>query len=413
MLRRTLLRGGVTVAVALLALAALAPVGATAGPSAGSRAAADASPTASTLPSAIDCPDLAPGALTVETILSTGPAKMRECVSAAGMSEITFLAYFPAQECNGCGGTSGGGIDPGWLSGGSVDYDPATGAVTPAAGLGSFAMQVWTEELPYFLTDDEAAAWRKAHSLDLRLPPGLGTCVSTDTTPDMCTVWRYGDQVLRISAHYDDQAAQTCTGTYTDATNPDAPVAKDIPSAAAIGYCEQQLVISYFVTTTEYVCPAAPYTVLDFSHFTADRLLACLGSKKIVVTGYMPVPEAGGVGAMWMGKPGWLVNYGPTGQMIEGNALTGGNVWLNVRIPPNLGACDIMLSTPSQCPFTSLGGKTVRMVGRFDDPRSATCTASWTSPARKPAYFTRAYVRQYCRTQFVLLSKPVVAKTPK
>jgi hypothetical protein len=406
MLRRTVLRGGSIAAVLLLAAATLAPVGVTAGPPAGSRASADASPAPTTLPSAIGCPDISPGALTVATIVATGPAKMIECTSAAGVSTLTFSAYFPYAECTGCGGSRNASIDPGWLSGGLVDFDPATGAITPSVGISGYGMKVATGPEPDLIGDDAATTWTAANTLALRLPPGLGSCATDDTTADAgCTVRRYADQVLVFTAHYDDPAAATCAGSVGEGP--------EMPAAAVVAYCEQQLVVDAFVTTEPYVCPAAPYTVLDLTHYTTDRLVACLGSKKIVVTGYVPVPQSAGIGTMWAGKPGWLVDNGQVGMWVQGSGRIGGGVSMLVRIPPNLGACDITWANPSACPFTPFAGKTVSMVGRFVDPRSATCSASWASPAPKPAYFTRAYVRQYCREQFVLLSKPVIAKTPK
>jgi hypothetical protein len=84
-----------------------------------------------------------------------------------------------------------------------------------------------------------------------------------------------------------------------------------------------------------------------------------------------------------------------------------------VRIPPRLGACELVADQPTSCPFRPFGGKWVRIVGHFADPLSATCKAAWTSPAPKPRWFTGDYVRQYCREQFVLVAKPVAAKAPK
>ncbi len=55
----------------------------------------------------------------------------------------------------------------------------------------------------------------------------------------------------------------------------------------------------------------------------------------------------------------------------------------------------------------------MKILGHFADPLSATCKATWTSPAPKDTYFTPDYIRQYCREQFVISAKPVAAKAPK
>ncbi|MCU0506282.1 MAG: hypothetical protein MUE82_11045 [Chloroflexi bacterium] len=404
----------VAAAAALLTLAALLPVGASAAPPGGIGAAEDASPTpgavASPSPTAslipAGCPDVTDGRVSLETIIATGPAKMIECLTAAGVYQVAFDAHFPSATCDGCGGIAGGSITPEWLSGGPVDYDATSGAVTSARGLQPVGMRVSTGPEPALLGDDAATAWFDANVLDLRLPPGVGRCDTADTTAaGGCTIGRYADQTLRFTAHYQDPAASTCVASerLDDTT---------IPVSAVRTYCDQQLVVDSFVVTEPHVCPAGPYDVLQLSHFTSERLVACLGSRNITVTAYVPAPQPVGIGTIWAGKPGWLVDNGAVGMIVASGNLVGSVDW-GVRIPPRLGACELVSNQPASCPFRPFGGKWVRIVGHFADPQWTTCKASWTSPAPRPRWFTTDYVRQYCREQFVLTAKPVAAKAPK
>ncbi len=402
------LLGSLTTAVvaASVAVALLAPVGVSAGPA---HAATDASPspTAPLIPAG--CPDVTDGRVALETIIATGPTKMIECMDAAGAYSVQFEAYFPSFICQGCGGIAGASIDPAWLSGGAVDYDPQTGVITPSRGLGGRGMRVETGPEPALIGDDAATAWTATNVLDLRVPPGIGSCVTNGTGPETCTLGRYTDQVLRFTAHYQDPAAQACAGTYL--TSSGEPAEKPLPAAAVKTYCEQQLVVDSFVVTAPRVCPTQPYTIGQLSHFTDDRLVACLGSRTIAITAYVPA-EFGGRGSLWGGTPAWLVQEWGTGMYLA-NGTADGASWRLVRIPPKLGACDTSATFPASCPFKPFAGKWVKIVGHFADPLSATCKATWTSPAPKDAYFTPDYIRQYCREQFVISAKPVAAKAPK
>ncbi len=399
-------------AAALLALAVLVPVAAASGPASGApsaggpSAAADASPSPSASAIPAGCPDVTDGRVSLETIIATGPAKMIECLDAANVYAVEFEAYFPSFICDGCGGMRMYSIDPEWLSGGLVDYDAASRTITSSAGIGTAGMRVETGPEPALIGDDAAQAWTAANVLDLRLPPGLGACQTNGTTTSAgCTVGRYADQYLRFTAHYQDPAASTCVGSSADGGVP------QMPAASVVTYCEQQLVIDSFVVTAPHVCPSQPYTVGQLSHFTSERLVACLGSRTIAVTAYVPAPQAVGIGGIWAGKPGWLVDNGAVGMVLANGNRIGSVDWL-VRVPPKLGACQLTADQPASCPFKPFGGKWVRIVGHFADPLSATCKATWTSPAPRPAYFTSDYVRQYCREQFVITAKPVAVRAP-
>lgn len=393
------------VLVASVAVALLAPVGASAAPGDTTRAAADASPSPSASLIPTGCPDSTDGRVSLETIIATGPAKMIECMDASGAYALEFDAYFPSFVCDGCGGVGGGSITPSWLSGGLVDYDPQTGVVTSALGLQPEGMRVETGPEPALIGDDAATAWFDANVLDLRLPPGIGKCNTADTSAALgCTIGRYANQTLHFRAHYQDPAAATCTAS-------ERLDGSTIPAAAVKTYCEQQLVVDSFVVTAPRFCPTQPYTIGQLSHFTDDRLVACLGSRTIAITAYVPA-ESGGRGSLWGGTPAWLVQEWGTGMNLA-NGTADGASWRLVRIPPKLGACDTSATFPASCPFRRFAGKWVKIVGHFADPLSATCKATWTSPAPKDAYFTPDYIRQYCREQFVISARPVAAKAPK
>jgi hypothetical protein len=410
MSRSILGRMAVAAAATALVLAALAPVGASAAPGGGTRAAADASPspTASLIPAG--CPDVTDGRVSLETIIATGPAKMIECLRAADVSSVAFEAYFPSFVCDGCGGTRNSSIEPRWLSGGPVDVDADSGAITSSVGISTLGMRVETGPEPDLGGDAAAQAWTAANVLDLRLPPGIGSCATDGTERESCTVGRYADQYLRFTAHYQDPAASTCEGRNYNYPGPDDGT--PLPAAAVKTYCEQQLVVDSFVTTEPHVCPSAPYTIGGLSHVTDDRLLACLGSRTITLTVYVPAPWEGGVGTVWTGTPAWLVQNQNMGMWLT-NGTAEGATGRVVRIPPKLGACVTGEAYTAGCPFTRFAGKWVKVVGHFADPLSATCKATWSNPAPKPSYFTPDYVHQYCREQFVISAKPVAAKQPK
>ena len=78
-----------------------------------------------------------------------------------------------------------------------------------------------------------------------------------------------------------------------------------------------------------------------------------------------------------------------------------------IRIPPSLGACPTYWVDNCFVPVRPPCDQSVLVTGHFNDPRSATCTATWTGTGPKPASFTPAYVKKYCRTQFVMDTKPV------
>jgi len=389
---------------ALLLLAAFAPLGASGASALPVKV--DDSPSPSARPAG--CPDIASGHLALSTIIATGPARMVACAKAQDATSLTFDAWFPSASCDGCGGVSDT-ILPLWLSGGAVYYDATTGVVTPGNS-GTLGMQVATGPKPDGLSFDASSAWLEAHTLVLRLPPDIGTCVTNGTAARYCSISRYVGLDLRISAHYLDTAATTCTGeTMTGGA---------FPASAAVGYCEQQLVVDSFTVATPYVCPTAPYTVADLLHFTSDRLVACLGSRIIAVTAYVPVPVSAAIGSLWVGTPGWLASPGlPSdagwGGMIVTGAASADAPAFNVRIPPRFGACRLFADDPASCPFKPFAGKWVRFTGHFSDALSSTCSGTWTSPAPKPAYFTKAYVQQHCREQFVLSSKPTRTTAPK
>ena len=410
-MRRDAAQRAVAVAsAALLLLAVVAPTGAVATSPAGdlSAAAASASPTAAAAPTG--CPDLASGYLALSTIIATGPAKMAACAKAQDAASVTFDAYFPASKCDGCGGVTGATIDPAWLSGGMVFYGPATSAISGSGAVGALGMHVTTGPVPADLTGDALRAWQSIHGLDLRLPTWMGSCPIDDTTPAYCSVSRYAGLWLRFEAHLLDWKASTCTGSTLEPPQ--------MPASGVAAYCEQQSVVDSFTVETAYVCPAAPYAVADLVHFTSDRLVACLGSKVITVTGYVPVPVSATIGWTWVGTPGWLASPGrPSdegwGGMIVTAAASGDPAVFNVRIPPRLGACRIFADDPASCPFRPFIGKWVRFTGHFSDTLSSTCSGTWTSGWPRPVYFTKAYVQQYCREQFVLSSKPVRTAAPK
>lgn len=409
-MRRDRAQRAVAVAgAALLLLAALAPLGAS-GASVRPDRIDDSpppSPTAAAAPTG--CPDLASGEIALSTIIAAGPTKMAECAKAQDASRVTFLAYFPASRCEGCGGISGAAIVPAWLSGGSVRYEATTSTIS-GDGIGALGMHVTTGPRPSGLSDAARSAWEVTNSLDIRLPTWMGSCPIDDTTPANCSVSRYAGLWLRFEVHLLDWKADTCTGSTQE------PVR--MPPSAVVAYCEQQVVVDAFTVDTPFVCPAAPYTVAELVHFTSDRLVACLGSRVIDVTAYVPVPVSTAIGWAWVGTPGWLASPGPPsdegwGGMIVMGAASGAAAPFSVRIPPRLGACRIFADVPGSCPFRPFIGKWVRISGHFSDALSSTCSGTWTSGRPKPAYFTKAYVQQYCRERFVLSSRPVRAAAPK
>jgi hypothetical protein len=420
-MRRDRAQWAVAVASAALLLAAFAPLGAAgvdgvdgvagvATPPVRVDGSASPSPTAAAAPTG--CPDLASGEVALSTIIAAGPTKMAECAKAQDASSVTFLAYLPASRCEGCGGISGASIVPAWLSGGSVRYEATTSTIS-GDGVGALGMHVTTGPRPSGLSDAARSAWEAANALDVRLSTWMGSCPIDDTTPANCSVSRYAGLWLRFDAHLLDWRADTCTGSTLEPPR--------MPASAVVAYCEQQVVVDAFTVDTPFVCPAAPYTVADLVHFTSDRLVACLGSKVIDVTAYVPVPVSAAIGWTWVGTPGWLASPGPPsdegwGGMVVLSSASAGFVegaQFSVRIPPRLGACRIFADDPASCPFRPFIGKWVHFTGHFSDALASTCSGTWTSGRPKPAYFRKAYVQQYCREQFVLSSRPAKAAAPK
>ena len=332
---------------------------------------------------------------------------MVECLDAAGISRVAFDAYFPKLVYPGAGGTGQSSVAPTWLSGGLVFYDATTGVIDPADDLAA-GMRVQTGPEPGLTGGDAARAWMAANTVFLRVPPALGDCQVMDTAR-FCTFGRFAGQELHFTAHYQDPAAATCKGTWYP--DPATTVKADLPAASVRAYCDQQLVVESFVTNEPYVCPASPYTVTELSHFRSDRLVACLGSGTISVLAYVPVPVASATGSIWDGTPHWLVGNEMTGMVVLGWPDSAYTYWL-VRIPPRLGACTLQSNDPASCPFRPFAGKWVTITGHLADAASATCKATWTNPAPKPPFFTTAYVRQYCREQFVISATPTLAKAP-
>ena len=372
---------------------------------AGAEAAAEA---AAASPPPSGCPDLTDGRVPFETIIALGADRMIACLAAAEVPHVTFDAYFTPRACAGCGGSRSAFISPSWLSGGLVEVDAKTGAISPSQGISRYGMSVATGPRPTFADAAAEAAWTAANVLDLRLPPTIGTCMTDDTTSASgCSVARYAGQVLRFTARYGDPASATCTGTVVDGP--------PLPTPSAIAYCRQQLVVQAFVVTEPYVCPTAPYTVLELSHFATDRLVACLGDRTIAVTGLVPAPVVSPTERRWVGGPAWLVDDGSAGMVLASGTITedAALAWLKVRIPPKLGACATVATDPASCPFRPFVGKWVRIVGHFADPVSAKCVARWAGPGAAPAWFTADAVRQYCREQFVLSAKPKPVTAPK
>ncbi len=369
---------------------------------------AAAATAAAASPSPSGCPDLADGTVPLETIISLGADKMIACLAAAEVPHVTFDAYFTPQACAGCGGSRSAFISPSWLSGGLVEVDAKTGAIYPSQGISRYGMSVATGPRPTFADAAAEAAWTAANVLDLRLPPTIGACVTDDTTSASgCSVARYAGQVLRFTARYGDPASATCTGTVVDGP--------PLPTPSAIAYCRTQLVVQAFVVTEPYVCPTAPYTVLELSHFATDRLVACLGDRTITVTGLVPAPVVSPTDRRWVGGPAWLVDDGSAGMVLASGTITedAALAWLKVRIPPKLGACATVATDPASCPFRPFVGRWVRIVGHFADPVSAKCVARWAGRGAAPAWFTADSVRQYCREQFVLSAKPKPVTAPK
>ena len=91
---------------------------------------------------------------------------------------------------------------------------------------------------------------------------------------------------------------------------------------------------------------------------------------------------------------------------------TGGAIL--VRVPPRLGACHGTAGDAS-CPFHPYIGRWVRITGHFMDPASSTCRVTWDFQDQRPrpALYTAAYFRQYCREQSVMTSRPVGVAAPK
>lgn len=260
-------------------------------------------------------------------------------------------------------------------------------------------MRVTTGPVPAGEDNKAPDSWWSANSIDLRVGPGLGSCVVYDTQRNDCDLFRYAGHHLRLTTQF---GWSWCAGVYGTSDGTDANISRD----AADAYCAQQMILTGFIVTDPDACPTAPYTVLQLSHYTSARLASCLGTKRVDVWGESN-PASLDSTSSWQGKPAWLVDDGATGVSVGyGDGFFAPSAW-RVRVPPTLGSCPQYTSDWRNCPFNGLDHTWIRMTGHFNDPRSATCTATWTGTGPKPSWFTPAYVRTYCRTQFVMDTKPV------
>ena len=159
--------------------------------------------------------------------------------------------------------------------------------------------------------------------------------------------------------------------------------------------------------------PATGAMVTSVAALTAlgDAAATCYGTANLEVTAYVPfLTGLGGVIA-YAYEPAWL--YGAYDFAILASGRGVDMLGLTTRIPPALGSCAATQDS-DDCVLYPYLQEWVTVVGHFDDPASATCTATPLAgfdPVPEPIPATESVAM--CRTQFVLDSfAPFTAAGP-
>ena len=146
----------------------------------------------------------------------------------------------------------------------------------------------------------------------------------------------------------------------------------------------------------------AMVTTIDALVALGDAAAACYGDAKLQVTAYVPGAFEGGDVDVYDYQPAWLYASSIEWAAFLSGARGGEQVWLPVRIPPALGSCQGTQLSPD-CVLHPYARRWISAIGHFDDPASATCTATplpgFDPP---PPPITPAESEAECRTRFVL-----------
>ena len=132
-----------------------------------------------------------------------------------------------------------------------------------------------------------------------------------------------------------------------------------------------------------------------------DAAAACYGDAVLEVTAYLPADLGVGYVSGYTYAPAWLYSDMQFAFLASTRDLAK-TAWLNAYVPPSLGACVGTQDSPD-CVLHQYLRRWVGVDGHFNDPASATCTAtplSATDPATPP--ITPAQSEATCRTHFVL-----------
>ena len=189
-----------------------------------------------------------------------------------------------------------------------------------------------------------------------------------------------------------------------------APGASPDPSASPGASAAPGVSASPAASPSGVACPAPlPINAATGAMMTSvaalaalgDAAAACYGTVVLEVTAYVPGDLRIGFVSGYTYAPAWL--YSDMGYaLLASTRDLSKTAWLDAYVPPSLGACAGTQDSPD-CVLHPYVGRWVGVDGHFNDPASATCTAtpiSATDPATPP--IAPAQSEATCRTHFVV-----------
>jgi hypothetical protein len=169
----------------------------------------------------------------------------------------------------------------------------------------------------------------------------------------------------------------------------------------AFGFVAESDASGPFLEPVEIECPAVPVDIAGLAAMKPWAGLVCFGSEPLTLTGYDD-PENYGFGGLCncVATPEWL-NH-PFAYWRLSPSETEQHPWLVMRLRPR--ATDMWPADP---------GKTLTIVGHYDDPASSRCRFGHPDPSLQPdvpvTYEDATGVILMCREQFVV-TEVVVAE---
>ena len=144
----------------------------------------------------------------------------------------------------------------------------------------------------------------------------------------------------------------------------------------------------------------AMVTTVEALAALGDAAAACYGTAKLEVIAYVPGDLRAGFVSGYTYAPAWLYSDMQFA-FLASSRDPARMAWLDVYVPPSIGACATQDSP--DCVLHPYLQSWLGVIGHFNDPASATCTAtpfSATDAATPP--ITPARSEAACRTHFVM-----------